>query len=351
MRALAAFVLTVVLATGGLFIWSLMPGEVTGKGGELVEVRVESTSKGQVVDSLSEHGLIESPVLLKAYTTLLTPGSKFAVRTHLIRRGASARELVQRLAEVGSRPRVKVTIVEGWTHDKIAARLQEKGVCVARAFTDRVFDRKLLDELAISAPSAEGLLFPATYRFFVDARPEDVVKRLVREGRTRMSRLLAEHPPHADLLKLRFGEWEILTLASIVERETSHASEAPRIARVFLNRLLDAHAGTTGRLQSDPTAAYGCLLEPALVSCVREGDQVTPKMLADATNPYNTYRHPGLPPGPISNPGEQAMIAVLSPAEGKELYFVADGMGGHTFSESYDEHLEAVKKLREMRAK
>jgi UPF0755 protein len=336
---------------GGLFAWSFVPGEVVGKKGEIVEVVVESSSKTEVVQALSEHDLIASPMLLEAYATLLTPGARFKARTHLIERGASARQLVQRLAEVGSRPRVKITVVEGWTHDKIARRLHEKGVCSARAFIDRVFDRKLLDELAISAPSAEGLLFPATYQLSENARADEVLRRLVRESRARMAKLVSEHPPHPDLTKLRFGEWEILTLASIVERETATTQESPRVARVFLNRLLDPNGGTNGRLQSDPTAAYGCLLEPALVSCLRDGDAVTPEMLADATNRYNTYRYPGLPPGPIANPGEQAIVAVLSPAEGKDLYFVANGKGGHTFSESYPEHLEAVKKLRQMRGK
>ena len=101
---------------------------------------------------------------------------------------------------------------------------------------------------------------------------------------------------------------QILTLASIVEKETARAEERPLIARVFLNRLRDPEGPTRGRLESDPTALYGCLASnPAPASCSEGGGRVTPALLRDATNPYNTYRHAGLPPGPIANPGEAAV--------------------------------------------
>src|SRR5690606_16335761 len=141
---------------------------------------------------------------------------------------------------------------------------------------------------------------------------------------------------------------QLIVLASLVERETALLIESPRVARVFLNRLLFPEAETKGRLQSDPTAAYGCLVAADLAPSCRDFDgSVTPALLSDASNPYNSYRHAGLPPGPISNPGEQALRAVLSPAEGNELYFVADGKGQHSFSETFEEHRKGVERLKE----
>lgn len=343
-RVLAATLLIIVLVCGALLGWSFVGGAVAGEVGSIHEVEVPQGSKGDVIDFLASRGLIESPTIAKVYVTLLTPGSDFVPRLHLIEAGASARALVRRLSESPSRQRVKVTIVEGWDHRKIAARLREKGICAASSFEASVFDRRLLDELSVSADSAEGLLFPATYQFPADSRPDEVVRRLVHEARKRLAKLKTAEPPHPDLAELRFGDWEIVTLASIVERETAVAEETPRVARVFLNRLLAPEGETNGRLQSDPTAAYGCILDP-IPSCDPKG-KVTPAMLADPANRYNTYRHAGLPPGPISNPGERALRAVLAPASGNDLYFVADGKGGHTFSESYAQHLEAVRHLK-----
>jgi UPF0755 protein len=139
----------------------------------------------------------------------------------------------------------------------------------------------------------------------------------------------------------------VVILASVIERETSKGAERAKIARVFLNRLLEPDAETKGRLQSDPTAGYGCLIDPLVApSCRDFAGKITPRMLDDAANPYNTYRHAGLPPGPISNPGEQALKAVLSPAVTQDLYFVADGNGGHAFSETYAQHRAAVRRLK-----
>src|SRR5690606_1608141 len=119
-------------------------------------------------------------------------------------------------------------------------------------------DPSILDRLGIEGPSAEGYLFPATYEFFVDSDPVLILERLVFEFRKRLARVKKQSAPHPDLERLGFGDREILTLASIIEKETAQADEAPRVARVFLNRLLSPDSETKGRLQSDPTAAYGC---------------------------------------------------------------------------------------------
>ena len=136
----------------------------------------------------------------------------------------------------------------------------------------------------------------------------------------------------------------MITLASIVEAEAAVAAELPVIAGVFLNRLRDPEFRPK-RLQADPTVSYGCRLQPSLPSCAGfDGRRITRAMLAGADNPYNTYRHEGLPPGPVGNPGLAAVEAVLAPAEHDYLYFVARGGGRHAFSATLEEHNRAVER-------
>ena len=126
-----------------------------------------------------------------------------------------------------------------------------------------------------------------------------------------------------------------------MEKEARVPSEQPLIAGVFLNRLRDP-AFKPKRLQADPTVAYGCVVQPNLPSCAQfDGRRVTRTMTGDPNNPYNTYRHAGLPPGPIANPGLGALRAVLAPAVHDYLYFVASGAGAHAFSRTLADHNEA----------
>lgn len=345
-RAIFVGGLCLLAALCALFFWSILPGAVPGETTAAIHFEVRSKEKGEVIEHLAESGLLTAPLLTKLYALLLTPTVSFEPRSHLLSPGMSARELVQRLAELGSRPRAKVIFPEGWTHLAMGAQLEKSQICSSLGFRTAVHDDTLLRELGLSG-SAEGYLFPASYQFLVDSDPRHIVRRLVTEARKRLASLKQLRPPHPDLKRLGFGDAEIFTLASIVEKESRTVDEAPRVARVFINRLLEPEAETRGRLQSDPTAAYGCLLNPfGPPSCARYRKLVTPEMLDDAENPYNTYRNAGLPPGPISNPGERALSAVLSPADGRQLYFVSDGTGTHTFSETYSQHLKAVETLR-----
>jgi uncharacterized YceG family protein len=217
--------------------------------------------------------------------------------------------------------------------------------CTTKSFEAAVFEPTLRAELGILGPSVEGFLFPATYELSVDTEPRALIRQLVGETRKRLARLSAEYPGAvADLSqKDGFGEHEIVTLASIIERESGHAKEDAVIAGVFFNRLRDPDFRPARSLQSDPTAAYGCLVAPdSAPSCAAYRGQVLPTMLRDAQNRYNTYRHPGLPPGPISNPGESALRAVLAPNKSDYLYFVAAGGGRHRFSRTFEEHRQAV---------
>lgn len=290
-------------------------------------------------EKLEQQGLVRSATAIAWY--LRVTGSKPVAGRHLLRDDLSPRELAQRLTRSPARPHARVTIPEGYNYQQIAARLGELEICDAADFEHAVFSVELVQELRLRGPSCEGFLFPATYELAVDSDPALVVRNLVAETRKRLARLEARHPGAFDALAKSdgFDEHDVVTFASMVERETADPAERPLIASVFYNRLHDPSFRPLKMLESDPTAVYGCLVEPARApTCADFHGQVTPALLRDPQNPYNTYRHPGLPPGPIANPGENALSAVLAPAQSDYLYFVASGRGHHAFSRTFEEH-------------
>lgn len=345
MRLLVGGTLALLLAlVGGVAAWARSEGP--GKG-RRVELEIASDEgSGALCERLAEAGLVASPRLFDWYLRFLSP--PVAPGRHVLRDDLGPRSLAQRLTRSPARPTVRVTLPEGFHHRQIAARLAELEIVSALAFEKSVFDPALLSELRINAPSAEGRLFPATYELALDSDAAAVVRQLVREMDKRLARLDAKYPGSRVRLatELTFDDQAIVTLASIVERESGDAAERPLVASVFFNRLRDPSFRPLRTLQSDPTAGYGCLVEPANApSCADYHGTVTPAMLRDPKNRYNTYRHPGLPPGPIANPGEGALAAVLAPATSDYLYFVADGRGHHRFSRSFEEHRQAVDAL------
>lgn len=340
------------MAVSSLLVWSLLPGEGADDEAPVV-VWLEGPDKSDAVARLADAGLVQSPWLMRLYLTVLLPSVELDGGEHLLRRGLSPRALSERIARLPGRSAARVALPEGWHRKRIAQRLEKAEVCLAQSFLDASERPELLAELAIDAPNTEGYLFPATYELGHNTSPEDVVRRMVKETRRRLAALFAQHPGGLERLRAShgFGERELLTLASIVEKETAHGSERPLVASVFLNRLAATEGETRGRLQSDPTAVYGCTFEPSRApSCEAFQGRVFPAMLRDAGNRYNTYRHAGLPPGPIGNPGLEAVQSVLAPADSDYLFFVADGAGNHSFSRTFEEHQRAVARLRALRA-
>lgn len=340
---LGSVALLPLAAVVALLVWATRPGP--GEG-ERVAVQFSGQEPpGALGDELEALGLIDRPGLFELYSRLLAPQVRVSPGPHLLERGLSPRRLLQYLGRLPSRPTAKLVIPEGYTHFQIAERLERQGICTAAAFRAAVQASPLLERLGISGASAEGYLFPATYQFYVDADPELLVTQLVRETRRRLERL--DRTTGGGLSRLRttrgWSERDVLTLASIVERESAVPDERARIASVFFNRLDDPEFRPARRLQSDPTAAYGCLIAGETIpSCAGFGGRITPEMLRDAANPYNTYRHPGLPPGPIANPGEGAVLAVLRPEATGYLYFVLGPDGRHRFGRSFEEHRRAI---------
>lgn len=345
----AAIVLGVLLSpVVALLVWGSLPGP--GKGRQVaLDWPANPTTARAAGERLERAGLVTSPRLFAAYLWLVRPSLALAGGAHLLNDRLPPRDLVQRLARLPARPKVHVTIPEGYNYLQVGARLQHLRICSVGAFGRVVTSRAILDSLRIHGPSAEGYLFPATYAFHVDSDPVLVLRRLVHQTRHRLKKLDRLHRGALSRLEDErgWGEHEVLTLASIIEKETGHADERPKVASVYYNRLDDPDFRPLHTLQADPTAGYGCLVDPeAAASCAGYSGRITPAMLRDPNNPYNTYRHPGLPPGPIANPGEQSIAAVIEPAHTDYLFFVANGGGGHTFSRTFGEHNAAIRRGR-----
>jgi UPF0755 protein len=335
-------VLVVATALGGLWFWSRRPGE----RGKVTSLTLGADRNARELrDDLERAGLLDEPALFEAYVILSGARATIKAGPHVLREGLSPAELVARLTRSSLRPAVKVTIPEGFNRFQIAERLEKLEVAGAQAFLASCVDVALLRELGIAAESAEGYLFPATYELFVDSDPHVVASTLVRETKKRLQRLFERKPGRLDELTRREGwsEREVLNLAAIIEKEAADRSEHGTIASVFYNRLNDPSFRPKRMLQSDATAAYGCLIARAQIDTCRDyAGLVTPAMLRDANNPYNTYKHPGLPPGPIANPSESAILSVLDPPETPYFFFVAGTAKRHVFSRTLSEHERAI---------
>jgi UPF0755 protein len=346
-----AWVAMSLIALGGIYILLVFGYAGTRGPGAGREVELEwpaNVSPEDAGERLFAAGLVAHPRLFAMY--LRATGAAEGLRTghHFLTDDLSPRALVRRMQRTRPEERVKVRIPEGLTRFDIAKRLQMSKVCSARTFLDATVDAELLSRLSIAGDSAEGFLFPATYDFPMDSEPSQLIARMKAEFDKRFERLTRDNAMGTDVLhsQMHWGTPEIVTMASIVEKEAAVDEERPMIASVFLNRLRDP-SFTPKRLQSDPTSAYGCLAFPERISSCRwYAGKVTPDINSDDTNPYTTYRHEGLPPGPISNPGEKSLQAVLVPAESHYLYFVARGEGRHTFSETYAQHNDAIRRMR-----
>lgn len=344
-KVLAFAALTVILAgvAGGL-LWSW--ARRAGPAGELVKFDIAPGAELSFVASeLETEGLLSEPRWFELYARVTRGPARPAPGRHLLRRGLSPAELLARITRSAARPIAKVTIVEGYNRFQVAERLEAREVTVREAFLAASADRGLLDSLGLDVESAEGYLFPATYELYVDSDASHVVRVLVQEALGRFRAVAERHPDQVEARQheLDWGLHELLTLASIVEKEAADASEHGAIASVFYNRLRDPSFRPKRMLQSDPTAGYGCLLaRDALESCRGYDGSVTAPMLRDSTNSYNTYKRPGLPPGPIANPSESAFEAALNPPGTPFYFFVAGRSKRHVFSRTLSEHQRAI---------
>ena len=333
-------------AVGLLLVFPSRKGPGTGKA-VLFDVPAGSGTFA-LADRLAEAGLVSSPKVFALYALSQGGASGVAPGPHFVTDDVTPGELLRRLQRFGMAEHVKVTFPEGYTRFDMARRLEEKRVCTAESFLAATTKPELLRELGLEG-SAEGYLFPATYDFMADADPADLVRRMKSELDKRLAALDlargstglgARSPALADL---GFGTRQIVTLASMIEKEAATDEERPLVASVFVNRLRDP-SFKRKLLQCDPTAGYGCLvLREKIPACATYTGKITHEINFAPENTYSTYIHEGLPPGPIANPGAKSLAAAYQPATTRYFFFVARGGGKHAFSETLDEHNAAVK--------
>lgn len=294
------------------------------------EVFVEiprGASTREIAAQLTGAGAIESPWLLFAargfrYAT----GSRAALQAGAYRFAspASPLDVYGRIAR-GDIYYLELTIPEGFNMFDTAAAAERLGLGAARDFLQAARDPSLIRDLDPEAPSLEGYLFPDTYRVARHTTPRELCRILTQRFRAEWKRLGASADPHATV-----------TLASLIEKEAAAPADRPLIASVFRNRLKIGM-----KLDCDPTTIYAALLEGRYRGTIYRSDLANPSR-------YNTYQHPGLPPGPIANPGVASLQAALAPADSEYLYFVArpDGSGRHQFSKDIAAHRIAADRYR-----
>lgn len=318
------------LILAGLLGWYALFIFTPSKGTGSVTVTIpQGAGVRQIGLLLAEKKLLTNDLRYLVYVRLSGLGSRLKAGEYSFPYGLTPSEVLRKIArgEVVLHP---VTIVEGMNIEQIASLFAQGNWVDSKRFLNLCQDKQFIQELGLDMPSLEGYLFPDTY-YMVKGMDE---KKLIRWMVQRFNTVWSTLPPLTDT---SLNKNKVVTLASIVEKETGQEQERPLIARVFLNRL---KLGMP--LQSDPTVIYGL---------GKDYDGNLHKADLQKATLYNTYVIPALPPGPICNPGKAALLAVLQPTPSKALYFVAKNDGFHFFSATLAEHNRAVNLYQKSKVK
>lgn len=321
--AMMSGLFTAVLVVAGLAgVGIAMVGSQSRAPGPLANDRVliipKDSGLTEIADLLQREGMIEHPWAFRMSALVSGNWTKLKAGEYLFKARVSQTEILDIISD-GKAVEHAVTIPEGLTSEQIVARLREND---------------LLSGDIIQVPR-EGTILPDTYRIPRGFSRQAIIDRMTRDQAAMLNRIWDRKP--ADLpIKTK---QELVTLASIVEKETGRADERPRVAGVFINRL-----NRKMKLQSDPTIVYGIVGGKGTLGRSIQRSEIT------QPTPYNTYVIDGLPPGPIANPGRAAMEAVVNHSRTKDLYFVADGSGGHAFGETLEQHNRNVARWRQIEA-
>jgi UPF0755 protein len=317
-NAIITIVLVLMIGTGVAYYYGRQKLEAPGPLQDDKVVNIPPRAgMTDIADVLQREGVIDnnrwafigSVFALKARSEL-KPGE------YLFQKNASLRDVIGTMVD-GKVVQHAVTIPEGLTSEQIVARLTDNDIF---AGTVREIPR-------------EGTLLPETYKFPRGTTREQVIARMQQAQKRIVTEVWEHRNPD---VPVKTPE-QLVTLASIVEKETGRADERSRVAAVFVNRLRQKI-----KLQSDPTIIYGLVGGKGTLGRPIKRSEI------QQPSPYNTYVVDGLPPGPIANPGRASLEAAANPARTRDLFFVADGTGGHTFTETYDQHQKNVAKLRAM---
>lgn len=371
--ALAVVIGSVILVVGiaGWFVHRAFayPDEAHSGSGKEIEVEIKSGMSFPAVASLlaSQH-VIERPTWFRLYamwegdTTNIKPG-KYMIKDNLTP-AQVLKIIITGVKEITTRVKLPEgkNMLEYFELIEKACPVGMKAPCPkitsAKELEQLARDKDFLAGHAIVGDTVEGYLFPDTYEFRVGEKPRVVLERMITRYQEVWQDVLAKHPKDAARIKdkMRWTDRDILTMASIVEKEAVEPTERPRIAQVFINRMTKPDFKPK-RLETDPTIRYGCLVpEKKSTACVAWNepcakqnlppgcDRLHRAQLDDKDNPYNTYQLEGLPPGPIASPGRSSIEAVVSPDGSDYLYFVAKNDREHAFAKTFDEHKKNVEK-------
>jgi UPF0755 protein len=314
-NAIFTVLIVIAVAVGGALYVGKQRFEAPGP---LSDDKVVNIPRGlgirDISDLLVREGVIDQPWVFIGGVLVLKARGDLKHGEYQFTKKASLADVVNTIVE-NKVVQHALTIPEGLTSEQIVARLLENDALAGQ----------------IKEIPREGTLLPETYKFTRGMAREQIIQRMQQAHRHLLLEIWEHRMPD---LPVKTPE-QLVTLASIVEKETGKAEERSRVASVFVNRLKNKM-----RLQSDPTIIYGLTGGKGLL-----GRPILKSEIEQPT-PYNTYVIDGLPPGPIANPGRASLEAAANPARTKDLYFVADGSGGHVFSESYDQHQKNVARLR-----
>jgi len=328
-RLLAGLLLVVLLGVFAVvvvtsYLWRDAPA--VADGGAAMVIIKRGSGLREVARQLEQAQVISDAKGFELLARRRGVAGKIQAGEYAVSYGRPMREVLEQLVQ-GRRVMRAFLVVPGTTAAEVAADLAATGLDPNGLAAKLIRDPQFCASLDVPAPSLEGFLYPETYSYERGDDAKTMLQRMVRQFFLVWNERFAEPAKKSQLSPL-----QIVTLASIIEKETAYAPERPQIARVFFNRL-----NKKMRLQADPTVIYAL------------GEKYTGNLTAGhlrTDHPYNTYVYTGLPPGPICNPQSSALAAVLSPAQGDWLYFVADGAGAHVFSATLAEHNRAVRQYR-----
>jgi len=320
-------ILAVMLVTGIIFAafvyqYATTPASASPDE-QVVEIKPGMTLK-KVAHFLADKELLKEPSNFMLYTYLQGEQNRIQAGEYRLSPSMPPREILEALTS-GMAVLYVVTIPEGYRITEIADLLEAKGLAEKAAFIEATRNQELLDSMHIPSGSLEGYLYPETYRFSKAAGARRIVQTLLDTFKERV--LQPERVQQVEAMQFTFHE--IVTLASLIEKETGLGKERKLISSVFHNRLIKKM-----RLQTDPTVIYA----------MADFDGNIRKKDLSIDSPYNTYKHFGLPPGPIASPGLESIQAAMNPEESAFLYFVSRKNGSHQFSTNYKDHTRAVRK-------
>jgi UPF0755 protein len=299
--------------------WTLSAAQPGAR--EVVFTVAPGASLGEIAQGLEREGLVRSASAIEWIARLRGQSGELRSGEYALSASQTPSQILSQLAS-GKTLSYPVVLPEGFNAAQIGARLAAEGLVDEAAFARAIRDPELIASLGISAPSLEGYLFPETYLLPRGLSAPEIARIFAGQ----FLAVWREIEPLA--AKQGLSQHQVVTLASIVEKETGAPAERALVAGVFRNRLKRGM-----RLESDPTVIYG----------IADFDgNLRRRDLEDEANPYNTYRIAALPPGPIASPGEASLRAVVNPAPSNYLYFVARNDGTHLFSSTFREHSQAV---------